>query len=223
MPKRIVLTVVVLVLFICGFFAAAGRWDWIQGWIYLGILASGGAINDIILWRKNPELLRRRGEFGKGTKNWDKVILFFFGLTSVLIMVVGALDSGRYQWSEMSLWFWPVGATLYAVGQFILIWSMILNPFFEKTARIQTDRGHKVIDSGPYRFVRHPGYAGLIIGLVMGSPMLLGSWWAFIPATATALGLILRTVLEDRMLTTELEGYKEYASRVSYRLIPYIW
>lgn len=223
MLRRLVLIIAVVALFVWAFFAAAGRWDWIQGWAYLAFVVGGGAISDIILWRKNPDLLHRRGRIGEGTKTWDKVILSSFGLTSVLIMMVGALDAGRYHWSVMTLWLWPVGAALFIIGQTILTWSMVANPFFEKTARIQTDRDHRVIDSGPYRTVRHPGYVGTIMGLVLGSPFLLGSWWAFIPAILTTFGLILRTALEDRMLMAELEGYKEYAERVPYRLIPYLW
>lgn len=220
---RILLAVVVIALLVCGLFTTAGRWDWMQGWVYLAVIIGGGTVSDVILWWKNPELLRRRSRFGEGTKTWDKIILTVFGATSVLMMFIGALDSGRYQWSVMSPWLWPVGAALYIIGQIVLTWSMLANPFFEKTARIQTDRGHRVIDSGPYRYVRHPGYIGTILGLVLGSPLMLGSWWAFVPAIATVLGLVIRTVLEDRMLMHELAGYEAYAKRVRYRLIPYLW
>ncbi|MGI9434678.1 MAG: methyltransferase family protein [Geminicoccaceae bacterium] len=220
---RILLAVVVIALLVWGLFTTAGRWDWMQGWVYLAVIIGGGTVSDVILWWKNPELLRRRSRFGKGTKTWDKIILTVFGVTSVLMMFIGALDSGRYQWSVMSPWLWPVGAAFYIIGQFVLTWSMLANPFFEKTARIQTDRGHRVIDGGPYRYVRHPGYMGTILGLVLGSPLMLGSWWAFVPAIATVLGLIIRTVLEDRMLMQELAGYEAYAKRVRYRLVPYLW
>jgi protein-S-isoprenylcysteine O-methyltransferase Ste14 len=221
--QRIILTIPVIGLLTWGLFAVAGRWDWMQGWAYLALLIGSGTISDIILWRKNPDLLRRRGRIGAGTKTWDKVILGVFGLTSVLMMIIGALDSGRYHWSVMPLWLWPVGAALYIVGQIILTWSMVANPFFEKTVRIQTDRDHRVVDSGPYRYVRHPGYVGTIMGLILASPLMLGSWWAYVPAIATALGLVLRTVLEDRMLGEELEGYEAYAKRVPYRLVPHLW
>ncbi len=99
---------------------------------------------------------------------------------------------------------------------------MGVNPFFEKTVRIQTERGHHVIDSGPYRYVRHPGYVGLF-GWSLSAPLLLGSWWAFIPATLSVFALVIRTALEDQTLRDELAGYEEYVSRVHYRLIPGIW
>jgi protein-S-isoprenylcysteine O-methyltransferase Ste14 len=99
---------------------------------------------------------------------------------------------------------------------------MGVNPFFEKTVRIQTERGHRVIDTGPYRFVRHPGYLGFF-GWGLSTPLLLGSWWAFLPALLSMVSLVIRTALEDRTLREELAGYREYASKVRYRLIPGIW
>jgi protein-S-isoprenylcysteine O-methyltransferase Ste14 len=214
---------VVIVLFVWGFFLLAGRWDWIRGWAYICILAAGNAITELFLWRRNPVLFRLRGRFGVGTKTWDKICLALFGPAILLILVAGALDAGRYQWSAMPLWVWPLGAALYAGGQALLTWSMIVNPFFEKTARIQKDRGHRVVDRGPYAHLRHPGYVGTIMGFVLAPPLLLGSWWAFLPAAMAALVLVVRTALEDRMLREELEGYESYAMRVRYRLVPYFW
>ena len=222
-PVRIIAMFVVTALFVWGFFAFAGRWDWMRGWTYIGILIAGNTINELVLWLKNPELFRMRGRTGEGTKTWDKVCLGLFGLTVMLILFTGALDAGRYQWSAMPFWLWLFGVALYAGGQALLIWSMIVNPFFEKTARIQRDRGHRVVDSGPYAHVRHPGYVGVIMGFVLGSPLLLGSWWAFLPAAMSVLILVVRTALEDRMLLEELEGYNIYARRVRYRLVPYFW
>ena len=100
---------------------------------------------------------------------------------------------------------------------------MLANPFFEKTARIQNDRNHQVIDSGPYRYVRHPGYVGVIAGLILATPFMLGSWWALVPAILSVFSIVVRTALEDHMLLNELEGYKAYAWRVRYRLVPYLW
>jgi protein-S-isoprenylcysteine O-methyltransferase Ste14 len=100
---------------------------------------------------------------------------------------------------------------------------MLVNPHFEKTVRIQRDRSHKVIDAGPYRIVRHPGYACVIPGFVLCPPLVLGSWWSFVPALAAVIVLVIRTALEDRTLRNELPGYKEYAQRVRYRLLPGVW
>ena len=210
-------------VFIWCFFTIAGRWNWISGWGYLLILITCSSLNDFILWLKNPELLRLRGRFGHGTKTWDKVCLTLFGMAYVSISIIGALDAGRYQWSNMPNWLWPIGAALFVGGQFLVTWAMVINPFFEKTARIQKERNQTVIINGPYRYIRHPGYTGTIIGFVLGTPLMLSSWWAFLPAIASAVILIIRISLEDRMLLIELEGYKTYSMKVRYRLIPYIW
>lgn len=223
--KIFIRAILVLGIFLFALFGAAGRWDWMPGWLYLVVVTLGSAVNDFLLWRKNPELMKIRGTlgFGEGTKDWDKLFLYLFVAGSVLIMITGALDNGRYQWSYMPPSCWFFGVVLYAVGQSLITWSMLVNPFFEKSVRIQKDRGHKVIDKGPYRYVRHPGYTGTIIGLMVGSPFLLGSWWAFIPALITGAGFVVRTQLEDKLLKEELDGYAEYSMRVRYKLVPFVW
>ena len=210
----------VLVLF---FFWVAGRWDWVAGWAFILLLTCGYGFQWFYIARKDRELIRRREELGEGTKAWDRACLAVFGLSLLAVMFVGALDAGRFQWSAMPWWLWFVGAALFVLHIWIFTWAMSVNTFFEKTVRIQTDRGHQVIDTGPYRFVRHPGYASTIFGPIIGMPLLLGSWWAFLPAVLSALGVIVRTALEDHTLQRELPGYAEYAQRTRYRLLPGIW
>jgi protein-S-isoprenylcysteine O-methyltransferase Ste14 len=111
---------------------------------------------------------------------------------------------------------------IFVPGWALAIWSMVVNPFFEKTVRIQTDHGHRVIDTGPYAYVRHPGYVGFV-GWILSTPLLLASAWAFVPALLAVVGLVIRTALEDRTLHAELPGYAEYAARVRFRLIPGVW
>ncbi|MBE7385687.1 MAG: isoprenylcysteine carboxylmethyltransferase family protein [Leptolyngbya sp. SIO1E4] len=205
-----------------GVFGLVGQWDWPRGWALIGLLLLGRLTSVPYLWRKNPELMKRREQLGKGTKTWDIVVLAMFGVTFLAIPLVAALDI-RYRWSEMSPWLWPVGAVLYAFFVAVVTRSMAVNPFFEKTVRIQGDRNHQVIESGPYRIVRHPGYIATILGLVLAMPLLLGSWWAFIPATLSTLCLIIRTTLEDRTLQKELSGYEAYTRKVHYRLLPGLW
>lgn len=205
-----------------GVFALVGQWDWPRGWAFVGLLLIGRLLSVPYLWRKNPEMMRRRGKIGQGTKTWDLVVLTLFGATLLAIPVVAALDI-RYRWSTMSPWLWLVGAALYALFVAIVTWSMAVNPFFEKTVRIQSDRNHQVITSGPYGIVRHPGYIAIILGLVFAMPLLLGSWWAFAPASLCTLTLILRTALEDRTLQQELPGYTAYAHKVRHRLLPGVW
>jgi protein-S-isoprenylcysteine O-methyltransferase Ste14 len=208
---------------VSGFYALVKPWDWPAGWGCLIVLFLGSAISNLVVWRKCPELLRQRGRFAEGTKTWDKICLSLFGLLYLATLVVGALDSGYYGWSAVSAWLWPVGAVLYVASQAVLTWCMVVNRFFEKTARIQTDRGHTVVTSGPYRFVRHPGYAATILGYNVGTALMLLSWWALVPAALASVCLIVRTALEDHMLLNELPGYAAYAWRVRFRLVPGLW
>lgn len=200
----------------------AGRFDWIRGWTFIGLLISGQSVGCLYVWRRDPEVLRRRGRIGQNTKTWDKVVLGLFAAAYLSLIVVAALDE-RYSWSIMSGWLWPMGAIMYVLCVIILTWAMAVNTHFEKTVRIQHDRGHRVIDSGPYGIVRHPGYLGTILGFALAPPLLLGSWWAFAPAVLAIVCLVVRTVLEDRTLTKELDGYEAYAQDVRHRLLPGVW
>ncbi len=146
-----------------------------------------------------------------------------YNISAVFILpVVIGLDAGRFQWSYLNYYFLIPGYLLYIFSNILVIWAMMENKHFEATVRIQKDRGHKVITSGPYKLVRHPGYlAGIIY--VIGLPMILGSVYGFIASAAAILIIIIRTGLEDKTLKNELEGYVEYSKKVKYRLIPGIW
>jgi protein-S-isoprenylcysteine O-methyltransferase Ste14 len=137
-------------------------------------------------------------------------------------LIVAALDDGRFHWLPLPWWVCVLGYALLIIGMLGVTWAESVNKFFERTVRIQTDRGHHVIDSGPYAIVRHPGYVFISI-LLVSTPLALGSLWALIPAVLACLVLIVRTVLEDRTLREELAGYEKYAQRVRYRLIPGVW
>jgi len=200
----------------------AGRPDWVAGWFYIGIVTLYLLVNVAYLERVNPGLIEARMRLGKGTKRWDFVWGSIFGPILLAVHVVAGLDAIRFEWSTMSPLLWPIGLILFVSGAALLSWSMGVNPFFEKTVRIQTERGHRVIDTGPYAFVRHPGYVGFS-GWCVSAPLLLGSWWAFLLAILSVIGLVVRTALEDRTLRQDLEGYAAYSERVRYRLLPGIW
>lgn len=202
-------------------FAPAGRLGWALGWIYIGLVAVYVGVNWACLRRWNPELIARRVRFGKWTKTWDVVWGVLYAPVFCAIYVVAGLGA-REGGSGPVLAQWLLGFALFAAGAALLSWSMVVNPFFEKTVRIQTDRGHRVIDTGPYAVVRHPGYAGFL-GWILGTPLLLASPWAFVPALLAVAGLVIRTALEDRTLHAELPGYPQYAARVRFRLIPGVW
>jgi protein-S-isoprenylcysteine O-methyltransferase Ste14 len=202
-------------------FVPAGRLDWTLGWIYLGIILAYVSITWACLLRWNPELIERRMHFGSGTKTWDKVWAVLNAPVLLALYVVAGLEA-RHGVSSPPGAPWLIGLVIFIAGSALFTWSMVVNPFFEKTVRIQTDRGHRVIDTGPYAYVRHPGYVGFM-GWILSAPLLLASVWAFVPALLSVIGIVIRTALEDRTLQAELAGYPEYAARVRFRLIPGIW
>ena len=203
-------------------FWPAGTIDWLAGRLYFGLVATSLFINYLYLRRVNPEVIEHRLRLGKGTKHWDIIWSVCFTPLFLAIYVIAGFDAVRFEWSTMPLWLWPVGVVLWLPGNALFTWSMGVNPFFEKTVRIQTERGHRVIDTGPYGFVRHPGYLGFF-GWSLSTPLLLGSWWALLPAMLSIVAMMIRTALEDRTLREELTGYLEYTNRVRYRLFPGIW
>jgi protein-S-isoprenylcysteine O-methyltransferase Ste14 len=203
-------------------FAAAGRLDWTGGWIYLGVHFGCVTAASIFLLVTNPELLNQRGRRHSNTKTFDKVFAAFYVLLLMALPLVAGLDAARFGWSSMSRAALAAGVLLFGAGEAPIIWSMAVNPFLEATVRIQSDRGHRVISAGPYRFVRHPMYVGLILQH-MAVPLILGSKWAYVPAGLIALLFIMRARLEDRTLRRELEGYLQYAHSTRYLLLPGIW
>lgn len=205
-------------------FGLAGTTDWLWGWVFNIVHTLVWVGMTMALIRYNPELLNARGKRHKGTKGWDMVLLSIFGAAWIAIPVMGGLDV-RYGWTAAQF---PVvlallGAGLIVAGFALTTWGMIVNRNFEFTVRLQEDRGHQVITTGPYQLVRHPGYTGVIISFFIGMPLLLGSLPAFIPALIGALALIVRTALEDRTLQADLPGYQAFTQQTRYRLLPGIW
>ena len=205
-------------------FAAAGSVRWVWGWMLLIVIAGMMAAHPLLLIPINPELLaeRAKGTRDQGVMAWDKRITGLAGLMMLLTWGVAGLDI-RFQWTgSMPLAFHVVGLTLTILGYALFIWAMVANAFFAEGVRIQSERGHVVATEGPYRFVRHPGYAGVLLAHST-TPFLLGSLWSLIPAGILCGLFVLRTALEDRMLQVELDGYQVYAAQVRYRLLPGVW
>jgi protein-S-isoprenylcysteine O-methyltransferase Ste14 len=220
--KRMVEVVVWMLILDAVLIAAAGRLDWVRGWLYVGAYFVIWMMFAIPLMWRNPELANARGRKQEGTKRWDKIWGAFFLPMPFLQMAVAGLDGGRYGWSSMPF-AWSIAAIALLVPTVgLAFWAMNANTHFEKTVRIQEDRGHQVVTDGPYRFVRHPGYVGIIL-LYALIPLVLGSWWALIVSGLTAALFVIRTALEDRTLQAELPGYAEYAHRTRFRLLPGIW
>lgn len=199
-------------------------WDlsWLQAWLYSILLMVIGIGSRVLAERRHPGLMAERVRFGKdqNVKPWDRILapLMAISITFPLFIVAG-LDH-RFSWSPaFPVWLNILGFVLIIAGYTFASWALIENRFFSSVMRIQTERGHVVCDSGPYKVVRHPGYAGNIPPLA-GIALALGSVWTLVPALIALIITIVRTILEDRTLNQELPGYREYASHVRDRLIP---
>lgn len=202
-------------------FAPAGRVDWWQAWVFLGIYVGAIAFNALVVLRRDPELIAERAETKENAKRWDKSLTSGITLLTLSLLVVAGLDV-RFGWSRVSFAVTLAGLLIIVAGNAVVSWAMAANRFFSRVVRIQDDRGHQVCSTGPYRLVRHPGYVG-IIAYSLAMPFALGSLWAVIPALLVAAGFIVRTAFEDRTLHAELPRYPEYAARVRFRLLPGIW
>ena len=205
-------------------FFAAGRIDWIWGWAQLLVIAAFLAAHPLLLIPIRPELLaeREKGFRDEDVKGWDK---WLAGLAAGMVLplwVVAGLDV-RFGWTgPMPIIIQLAGLLVNILGYGLFLWAMVSNAFFAEGVRIQEERGHRVAKNGPYRYVRHPGYAGAILS-GLATPFLLGSLWALIPAAVMAVLYVLRTGLEDRTLRDELPGYEEYTQQTSARLLPGVW
>jgi protein-S-isoprenylcysteine O-methyltransferase Ste14 len=202
-------------------FAAAGNPLWVRAWVFVlvGFVMEVGTL--FLLSKRVPETLHHRGIMHPDVKAFDKVFaLGWLGLF-LLTPIVAGIDE-RFHLSSIPMTMLYLGVALLTGSYLFGTWAMIENEHFEQFVRIQVDRDHRVVTSGPYRIVRHPGYAGAILGALC-TPFILGSWWTCVPVGAVALLFIIRTALEDRTLRTELEGYEAYTQRVRYRLFPGLW
>ena len=209
-----------LALLICG-----GDLGWWQAWLYSLLILAAGIGGRMWAEHRHPGLMAERQniENVQNAKAWDKVLAPLMAVSVGYPMVVVAGLDHRYDWSsEFPVWLIWIGFILISLGYAFAAWALAENRFFSSVVRIQTDRGHVVCDSGPYRFVRHPGYAGNILAL-LGIVLALNSVWSLIPAAVASIIAVIRTVLEDRTLQEELPGYRDYARRVRYRLIPWIY
>jgi protein-S-isoprenylcysteine O-methyltransferase Ste14 len=204
-------------------FLAAGRLDWAAGWVYLGMNLLTQALSAAVLLPQQPDMLAERSKVREGTKRWDRVLAPAIVVLGTLAVLVTAGLDARFGWSApINSGLWGLSLALAFGSQMFVLWAMAANPFFATTARIQDERGQRAVSSGPYRFVRHPGYLGSLV-YNLAIPLVLGSLWTFVPALLTIVLPVVRTELEDRTLRAELPGYSAYAVVVRHRLIPGVW
>jgi protein-S-isoprenylcysteine O-methyltransferase Ste14 len=215
--------IVSLALFGALLFLLAGKINWPAGWVYLAINAFTQFMSAAVLIPRQAGMLNERSKIRAGTKDWDRILAPAIVIVGTLAVLTTAALDARFGWSQpMPARLSGFGVVLVLASQMFVLWAMASNSFFAATVRIQADRGHTVTSSGPYRFVRHPGYAGALVYTLL-VPLVLGSWWTFIPAVLTVILIVIRTRLEDQTLQEELPGYQEYAANVRYRLIPGLW
>jgi protein-S-isoprenylcysteine O-methyltransferase Ste14 len=205
-------------------FGSAGTLLWPQAWIFLAELGGLGLISGFTIAKCDPALLRERmrGPIQRNQKSWDKVLIsIFFALWMSQYVLIG-LDAVRFHWSDVPLWLQVVGGLGIASGFYACHVVLMTNTFAAPVVKIQSERKHQVISTGPYAYVRHPMYAGAV-PLIVGTPLLLGSWYGLIWSAALVALVGYRAVLEENTLKAELEGYDAYAARVRYRLVPGVW
>ena len=221
--RWLIQTAVFTLIMAASLFISAGRLGWTMAWVFIGMFVAGQGIIGLVLIPSNPELVAERTQLKADKRDLDRVLaglIVLYGPVSTWI--VAGLDV-RFGWSFQS----PLGLQMAALavavlGTLLTIWAMASNKFFYGTVRIEKDRGHTVATAGPYQYVRHPGYVGGIL-FALATPLILGSWWAFIPAGLTTCVFVVRTALEDQTLQNELDGYRDYAARIRARLLPGIW
>ena len=203
-------------------FGAAGDVTWLRGWAHIGLWLVTFAINASVLLGLNREVVSARLNPKWSSERADTILLMLFLLVTLAMPVVAGLDTVRFGWSSLPFWAAYLGVVFHAAGDALVVWTMIANPFAEKTVRVQTERGHHVITTGPYAIVRHPMYLGVIL-MFVAVPLMLGSVWAFAPVVAMTLVLMVRTVLEERLLRRDLPGYEVYIGQTRWRILPGIW
>jgi protein-S-isoprenylcysteine O-methyltransferase Ste14 len=208
----IIITLIILLV-------SSGMINWIYAWILTLTSVLVIIINAFIF---PAELISERGRKKENVEKWDKIITGIMIIPWFTLYIIAGLDI-RFGWThELALWVHIVALVIYMTGNALVSWSMTANNYFSTSVRIQYDRGHTVSSGGPYSYIRHPGYLGMIVFL-LSTPIILGSFWALIPAVITVVLLIIRTSFEDDTLKNKLEGYKEYAGRVKYRIISGVW
>jgi protein-S-isoprenylcysteine O-methyltransferase Ste14 len=206
-------------------FVSAGTVRWPEAWAYLGIWFAGAVISGSSLARKNPDILKERLRSPRQQtqqKSWDRPLFVSIIAGWIAFQIVAGLDAIRYGWSHMPLVFKIAGGVALALGIYVFHVVMLANSYASAVVKVDTERGHRVITTGPYARVRHPMYSGGIL-YFFGSALLLGSWCAFAIGIVLIAVLALRAKWEEDMLEAELQGYSAYARQVKYRMIPGIW
>lgn len=222
--RLVIQTTLWLVAMAALLFVPAGRIDWPGAWAFLIEMALMGLGIGFWLARHDPALLAERLSLPlqREQKAWDKVFLSAVMALFILWLVVMGFDAGRWRWSSVPLWAQGLGALLILLTGYVGFLAMRENSYAAAVVKVQKERGQKTITTGPYRHVRHPLYAAAIL-YFLGTPLLLGSWCGLALAPLLVAAVAFRAVMEERLLSVELDGYAAYAARTRWRLVPRIW
>lgn len=229
MKMKLTPSVVFMVLFFVVFvpffpLLISQHWGWWEAWAYAAISILAFAVSRALAARRRPDLLAERARFlrHENAESWDRLLAPLVGLGGGLIPLVAGLDA-LFGWSPgFGLAVKIPALVVFLAGLSLGSYALIANPFFSGMVRLQTDRGQHVVSEGPYRWVRHPGYAGALL-TYLAVPFFLDALWVFLPVVFLTVVLVIRTSLEDGALQQRLEGYAEYAKKVHYRLLPGVW
>ncbi|KPV54958.1 hypothetical protein SE17_00620 [Kouleothrix aurantiaca] len=212
-----------MVVFALALFLPAGTLTWLTGWIFFMLFFGFVLAVTVWLFKHNPALLRERMRMGTlDQQGWDKLLFPLVNALFFAWLLLMSFDAGRFHWSPVPIWL-QVGGGIVLVCSFLLFFLTFReNAYLSPVVRIQQERGHAVISTGPYHYVRHPMYAAILI-FVVGTSLLLGSWYGLLFGMAPMILLARRAILEERTLREHLHGYTDYIAHVQYRLIPYVW
>jgi protein-S-isoprenylcysteine O-methyltransferase Ste14 len=201
-------------------FLGAGTLRYTEAWAYVALQLIVFLTAGLYIIRRNPGIINERGNI-QVEKSWDRVIMWLYAPQMVLMPLVAGLDY-RFGWSTVPLWLQIISFIMIIPGMVLPYWAMLVNNYLVVTVRVQEERDHRVVTGGPYHYVRHPMYVGIILSYLF-TPLALGSWWALIPGGIAIAAIIARTSLEDITLREELPGYVEYSEETRYRLLPGVW
>ena len=204
------------------FFVFAGTFNDIRGNINVALYFIVSIIACIMMFLGHQETLYERGRKQDNTKSWDKILLPIISLLTFFGIYIVAGLGNRLHWEKLPIEFFYAGIVLYLLSSVFIVWPVLENKHFESTSRIQNNRNQTVIKTGPYKIVRHPGYAGIVIWAI-ASFLMFGTFQVGIVSLIIIIVICIRTFLEDKMLKNELEGYLEYSQNTKYRLIPFVW
>ena len=223
MKQQVLETIAFFVVFAAALFLPAGTLAWAAGWIFLLLFFGFYVAVTSWLYRHNPGLMQERMQLSASNQQgWDKILFPIMEVFFIVWLIFISLDAVRFHWSSVPLWVQVIGALILLCSFYFLFLTFRENSYLSPVVRVQEERGHTVVSTGLYHYVRHPMYMAILV-FIVGTSLLLGSWYGLIFVIICMSILARRTVLEEQMLLKELAGYADYKTQVKYRFIPYLW